>query len=68
MNVTNYEVAHCGAFSIPHSHPTWVKMLKALLLSSILATWPAYLNLLDLITSILLNIMFHALVGRFQLE
>ena len=26
------------------------KILKALLLSCILATWPAYLNLLDLIT------------------
>ena len=24
MNGTNYEVPHCGAFSPPHSHPSWV--------------------------------------------
>ena len=60
MNGTNYEVPHCAAFSTPHSHPSWaqiffpvglpVKILKELLPFSILATYPAHLNLLDLIT------------------
>ena len=59
MNATNYEVPHCGAFSTPHSHlfPVGlpVKILKALLPSSILATCPAHLNLLDLITLTILG-------------
>ena len=32
-----------------------VKILKGLLSSSILATWPAYLNLLDLVALIILG-------------
>ena len=26
MNGTNYEVPHCGAFSTPHSHPSWAQI------------------------------------------
>ena len=25
MNGTNYEVPHCGAFSTPHSRPSWTQ-------------------------------------------
>ena len=29
MNGTNYEVPHCGAFSIPHSHPSWAQIFAS---------------------------------------
>ena len=32
MNGTNYEVPHCGAFSTPHSHPSWAQIFALLLL------------------------------------
>ena len=39
----------------PVGLPVKIKILKALLSSSILATWPAHLNLLDLITVTILS-------------
>ena len=30
MNGTKYEVPYCGAFSAPHSHPSWAQMLIVL--------------------------------------
>ena len=29
MNGTNYEVPHCGAFSTPHSHPSWAQIFAS---------------------------------------
>ena len=29
MNGRNYEVPHCGAFSTPHSHPSWVQIFAS---------------------------------------
>ena len=29
MNGANYEVPHCGAFSTPHSHPSWVQIFAS---------------------------------------
>ena len=29
MNGTNYEVPHCGAFSTPHSHPSWAQIFPS---------------------------------------
>ena len=29
MNSTNYEVSHCGAFSTPHSHPSWAQIFAS---------------------------------------
>ena len=29
MNGTNYEVPHCGVFSIAHSHPPWVQIFAS---------------------------------------
>ena len=29
MNVTKYEVPHCGAFSTPHSHPSWAQIFAS---------------------------------------
>ena len=29
MNGTNYEVHHCGAFSTPHSHPSWAQIFAS---------------------------------------
>ena len=29
MNGTNYEVPHCGAFSTPHSHPSWAQIFTS---------------------------------------
>ena len=55
MNGTNWEVPHCGAFSTPHSVGLPVKILKAYVPSSILATCPAHLNLVDLITLTILS-------------
>ena len=26
---SNYEVPHCGAFSTPHSHPSWAQILAS---------------------------------------
>ena len=28
MNSTNYDVPHCGAFSTPHSHPSWAQIFS----------------------------------------
>ena len=28
MNGIDYEVPHCGAFSILHSHPSWAQIFK----------------------------------------
>ena len=28
-NGTNYEVPHCGAFSTPHSHPSWAQIFAS---------------------------------------
>ena len=33
MNGTNYEVPHCGAFSTPHSHPSWAQIFASLILT-----------------------------------
>ena len=32
MNGTNYEVPHCGAFSTPHSHPSWAQIFASLII------------------------------------
>ena len=29
MNDTNYEAPHCGAFSTPHSHPSWAQIFAS---------------------------------------
>ena len=29
MNGTSYEVPHCGAFSTPHSHPSWAQIFAS---------------------------------------
>ena len=29
MNGTNYKVPHCGAFSTPHSHPSWAQIFAS---------------------------------------
>ena len=29
MNGTNYEVPYCGAFSTPHSHPSWAQIFAS---------------------------------------
>ena len=29
MNGTNNEVSHCGAFSTPHSHPSWAQIFAS---------------------------------------
>ena len=29
MNGTNYEVPDCGAFSTPHSHPSWAQIFAS---------------------------------------
>jgi hypothetical protein len=29
VNGTNYEVPHCGAFSTPHSHPSWEQIFAS---------------------------------------
>ena len=29
MNGKNYEVPHCGAFSTPHSHPSWAQIFAS---------------------------------------
>ena len=29
MNGTNYQVPHCGAFSTPHSHPSWAQIFAS---------------------------------------
>ena len=28
MSGRNYEVPHCGAFSTPHSHPSWFQLIN----------------------------------------
>ena len=64
MNGTNYEVPHCGAFSTPHSHPSWaqifaldlsIKILKVFLPSLIVTKYLANVNLLDLVTLTILQ-------------
>ena len=37
MNGTNYEVPHCGAFSTPHSHPSWAQIRLRILFANILS-------------------------------
>ena len=39
MNGTNYEVPHFGAFSIPHSHPSWAQIFASRSCFQIPLTW-----------------------------
>ena len=55
MNGTNYEVPHCGAFSTPHSHPSWAQKFASGSCFQIPFTWipPSYYPLKWLSISLL---------------
>jgi len=47
MNGTNYEVHHCGAFSTPHSHPSWAQIIRLRILFSNTLILHCYFNIRD---------------------
>ena len=65
MNGTNYEVLHCGAFSTPHSHLSWVQIFALgpiiiLMIMIIIITMITMIIIVTIIMKIVIKVKLHS--------